>query len=57
MMRFGQSDMKYRLFYSETSRKQTHRLQPQIKAAVKLILANSTSFPALFNPETLGTAP
>ena len=36
MTRFGQSEMKYRLLYSETSRKQIHRLHPQIKAAVKL---------------------
>ena len=27
--------MRYRLLYSETSRKQIHRLHPQIKAAVK----------------------
>ena len=38
MMRFGQRDMKYRLLYSETSRKQIQRLHPQIKAAVKLQL-------------------
>ena len=36
MARFGQSDMKYRLLYSETSRRQILRLHPQIKAAVKL---------------------
>ncbi len=38
MTKFGRSDMKYRLLYSETSRKQIQRLHPQIKPAVKLQL-------------------
>ena len=45
MMRFGQRDMKYRLLYSETSRKQIQRLHPQIKATVKLQLKKLSEQP------------